>query len=101
SLKFNHLELYTEHTFAYRGHEEVWRDWSPMTPAEVRELDTYCSSRGVRLVANQNCFGHLERWFAHPRYAGLAETLGDWVFENEHERFHRTGPFSLCPTDPR
>src|SRR5437879_309045 len=27
ALKFNHLQLYTEHTFAYRGHEEVWRGW--------------------------------------------------------------------------
>src|SRR5436190_8576971 len=26
SLKFNHLQLYTEHTFAYAGHERVWRD---------------------------------------------------------------------------
>ena len=31
-LKVNHLQLYTEHTFAYRGHEEVWKDSSPVTP---------------------------------------------------------------------
>ena len=30
-LRFNHLELYTEHTFAYPGHEVVWRDASPIT----------------------------------------------------------------------
>jgi len=100
SLKINHLQLYTEHTFAYAGHEEVWREWSPITPAEIRELDVYCSARGVELSANQNCFGHLASWLRHPRYAPLAETHGDWVFENAHEAFPRTGPFSLCPVDP-
>jgi hypothetical protein len=100
SLKVNHLQLYTEHTFAYEGHKEVWRGWSPMTSDEVRRLDDHCHARGVELAANQNCFGHLTKWLTHPRYAPLAETHGQWVFENEHERFHRSGPFSLCPVDP-
>jgi hexosaminidase len=100
ALKLNHLQLYTEHTFAYRGHEEVWRDASPMTPAEVPELDAFCRARSMELAANQNCFGHLATWLRMPRYAHLAETHGDWVFENEHEQFRRSGPFSLCPIDP-
>lgn len=100
ALKFNHLQLYTEHTFAYAGHEEAWRGWSPLTPAEIRELDVYCAVRGIELAANQNCFGHLSNWLNLPRYAHLAETLGEWVFENAHEQFHRSGPFSLCPVDP-
>lgn len=29
--KVNQLQLYTEHTFAYRNHPEVWAGWSPMT----------------------------------------------------------------------
>ena len=32
SWKFNQLQLYTEHTFAYAGHEVVWKDASPITP---------------------------------------------------------------------
>lgn len=100
SLKFNHLQLYTEHTFAYSGHEEVWRDASPMTPEEIRALDEHCRARGVELAANQNCFGHLSTWLRLPRYAPLAETHGAWVFENGAERFERSGPFSLCPVDP-
>lgn len=95
-LKFNHLQLYTEHTFAYAGHEEVWRGWSPITPDEARELDAYCSARGIELAANQNCFGHLAAWLRHPRYARLAETHGDWKFYD----WTRSGPFSLCPGDP-
>ena len=31
-LDYNHFELYTEHTFAYKGHEAVWCEASPMTP---------------------------------------------------------------------
>lgn len=98
SLKFNHLQLYTEHTFAYAGHEEVWRGWSPMTADEVRRLDEYCREKGIELAANQNCFGHLGKWLSLPRYRDLAETHGDWMFDNA---WQMSGPFSLCPTDPR
>jgi len=75
-LRMNELQLYTEHTFAYAGHETVWRDASPMTPDEVRELDTYCARAGVELVPNQNSFGHMERWLRHDAYRGLAESPG-------------------------
>ncbi len=72
-LRINQLQLYTEHTFAYRGHQAVWRDASPLTHPEIRELDAYCAARGVELVPNQNSFGHMERWLRHPDYRELAE----------------------------
>lgn len=100
SLKFNHLQLYTEHTFAYAGHEEVWSDppASPITPREARELDAYGAARGIELSANQNCFGHLASWLRRPRYQHLAEIEGNnpWYFH----QWERRGPFSLCPTEP-
>lgn len=95
-LRCNHLQLYTEHTFAYAGQEEAWRGWDPITSSEVRTLDSLCKSRGIELAANQNCFGHLAHWLKMPKYAHLAETHGDWVFDV----WPRSGPFSLCPTDP-
>jgi len=95
-LKFNHLQLYTEHTFAYAGHEEVWEGWSPLTADEIRTLDAACIERGIELAANQNCFGHMVPWLKLPKYAHLAETHGDWMFDI----WARSGPFSLCPTDP-
>jgi len=79
SLKVNHLELYTEHTFAYRNHPVVWRDASPITAEQMRELDAYCSRRGVELVANQNSLGHMERWLRHAEYRHLAETPDGFV----------------------
>ena len=95
-LKFNHLQLYTEHTYAYRTHEDVWRGWSPLTAEEIRRLDDYCLARGIELAANQNCFGHLGHWLKMPRYQHLAETHGEWMFDV----WPRSGPFSVCPTDP-
>jgi 1,6-anhydro-N-acetylmuramate kinase len=100
ALKFNHFQLYTEHTFAYEGHREVWEEASPLTPEEARALDRYARQRGVELAPNQNCFGHLASWLRHPKYAHLAETHGDWSFENAGRSFKRSGPFSLCPLDP-
>ena len=70
--KVNQLQLYTEHTFAYRDHEVVWRDASPLTAEEIRELDAYCDARHIELVPNQNCLGHAERWLRHERYRDLA-----------------------------
>ena len=97
-LKYNQVQLYTEHTFAYPAHPEVWREASPLTPAEVEELDRLCRQRAVELVPNQNSFGHMERWLRHPRYRGLADATegfpdpwGGW----------RTAPTTLNPLDPR
>lgn len=97
-LKINQLQLYTEHTFAYRGHEVVWRDASPMTAEEIRQLDAYCRDRFIELVPNQNSFGHLERWLKHPQYRHLAECPDGFTFPSGR-RMH-TG-FSLNSTDLR
>ncbi len=96
SWKINHLQLYTEHSFAYCGHEEVWQGASPLTGEEVRLLDKQCRGLGITLAANQNCFGHMTGWLRHDRYAHIAETNGEW----EWGCHPRSGPFSLCPIDP-
>ena len=94
--KVNQLQLYTEHTFAYRQHPEVWREASPMTGQEIMELDVYCGERFIELVPNQNSFGHLAPWLKLPAYAELAELTGK--FQSEWGEME--GPFSLCPVDP-
>lgn len=72
SWKVNQVQLYSEHTFAYRNHRDVHRAASPFTPDEIRALDAYCRARHVELVPNQNCLGHMNRWLQHPRYRELA-----------------------------
>ncbi len=96
SLKIDEVQLYTEHTFAYRGHEEVWSAASPLTPDDVRVVAARCRDLGVDLVPNQQSLGHMHRWLVHERYRPLAE-----VPEGVDHAFslHRE-PFSLCPTDP-
>lgn len=95
--KINQVQLYTEHTFAYRRHPDVWVEASPMTGDEILALDAFCRERHIELVPNQNTFGHMARWLNLPRYRSLAET---------HEEFvppwggKMQGPFSLCPLDP-
>ncbi|NQT60326.1 MAG: family 20 glycosylhydrolase [Bacteroidetes bacterium] len=72
-LRFNQLQLYTEHTFAYSQHESVWKDFSPITADEVRKIDVMCRARAIELIPNQNSFGHLEPFLRLPEYRHLAE----------------------------
>ncbi len=97
-LKINHLELYMEHTFAYREHQEVWQDASPLTGQDILELDAFCRERFIDLVPNQNSLGHLVPWLTRPRYIELAEAPDgfEWFWGGRS-----SGPFSLNPTDPR
>jgi len=78
-LRANQLQLYVEHTFAFPGHEDAWRDASPLTAAQIRTLDDACAEVGIELVPNLNTFGHLERWLRHPRYRPLAECPEGWI----------------------
>lgn len=94
--KINQIQLYTEHTFAYRQHPEVWADASPFTGEEILELDAFCRERFIELVPNQNSFGHMHRWLGHPKYAPLAEVSDGFTTPWGERR----GPFSLAPTDP-
>lgn len=96
--KINQLQLYTEHTFAYRNHPDVWAKASPMTGEEIMALDAFCRERFIELVPNQNSFGHMERWLPLPRYAALAETH-DW-YTTPWGDAKMKGPFSLAPENP-
>lgn len=96
--KINHLELYTEHTFAYSRHREVWENASPMTAREIRQLDEYCRDRFIDLVPNQNSFGHMARWLTVPAYQDLAECPDGFDYP---WGTRSTKPNSLNPADPR
>lgn len=83
-LRINHLQLYTEHTFAYTGHETVWRGADPLTPADIRWLDERCAEVGIELAANQNCFGHFEHWLKHDDYRHRAELPEGFELMGQH-----------------
>lgn len=96
-LRFNHLELYFEHVFAYAGHPDVWTESGGITAAEIRRLDRACSDRGIELVPNQNSFGHLTGWLRHPRYRNLAESPDGFL---DPWGVRRAQPFSLAAVEP-
>jgi hexosaminidase len=96
SWKINHVELYMEHTFSYVGHEGVWHESDPLTPADIAHLDRRCRALGVDLVPNQNTLGHFDRWLRHERYRQLAITPDgfEWIFGI------RRSPTTLDPANP-
>jgi len=97
-LKINELQLYTEHTFAYRNYKSIWRDWGAITGAEIRKLDACCRELGIDLVPNQNSFGHLREFLASPKLGHLAETSQPWP---DGEGTFLRYPATLAPGHPR
>lgn len=95
--KINQFQLYTEHTFAYRDHREVWAQASALTGEDILRLDAHCRARFIDLVPNQNSFGHMERWLKYPRYRHLAEAPDGFTYPWGGRV---EGAFSLCPGDP-
>jgi hypothetical protein len=96
-FKINELQLYTEHTFAYRQYPSVWRGWGALTAREIRRLDARCRELGIDLVPNQNSFGHLRYFLADPRLKSLGELSGP--YEAETRDFLRR-PTTLAPDHP-
>jgi hypothetical protein len=96
-FKINELQLYTEHTFAYRRYQSAWRNWGALTAAEMRQLDARCGELGIDLVPNQNSFGHLRHLLEHPKLKQLAEV--DRPYEGATGDFLRH-PATLAPNHP-
>jgi hypothetical protein len=94
--KINHFQFYTEHTFAYAGHEVVWQHASPITAEEIMQLDAYCRQRFVELVPSQASFGHMDRWLKHAAYRHLAESPDGWEIWGRRVPY----PFTLNPLHP-
>ena len=90
-LGYNELQLYIEHTFKFKDHNTVWRNATPLSPAEIQEIDRYCKDRFIELVPNLNSFGHFERWLRHPAYKHMAECPDGFVREDPYiKRDHGT-----------
>ena len=96
-FKINELQLYTEHTFAYRKHKAVWQSWGALTAKEIKTLDARCAELGIDLVPNQNSFGHLRQFLEHPKLKKLAEIAEP--YEDASGEFIRR-PTTLAPNHP-
>jgi hypothetical protein len=96
-LKINELQLYTEHTFAYRKYKTIWQGWGALRAREIRILDARCRELGIDLVPNQNSFGHLRYFLADARLKRLGELAES--YEAETGDFLRR-PTTLAPKHP-
>jgi hexosaminidase len=96
-FKINELQLYTEHTFAYKKYKRFWQSWGALTAKEIQILDARCRELGIDLVPNQNSFGHLRYFLADPRLKKLGELSAP--YEAESKDFLRR-PTTLAPNHP-
>jgi len=96
-FKINELQLYLEHTFAYRRQPKVWQGEGALTAQEIRKLDAHCRALGIELIPNQNSFGHLQPWLDHPSLCKLAEVQEPWL--DPRGGFVRH-PATLAPNHP-
>ncbi|MGG5461539.1 beta-N-acetylhexosaminidase [Clostridium sp. B9] len=71
--KLNQLQLYIEHTFAFKGMSEVWMDKDPLTAEEILILDQYCNERCIELVPSLSTFGHLYEALRTESFKDLCE----------------------------
>ncbi|MDA0322842.1 MAG: family 20 glycosylhydrolase [Verrucomicrobia bacterium] len=74
--KINHLQLYIEHTFAFRGHPKIGTGASPLTAEDILELDAYCTDLGIELVPSLATFGHMASMLKWPEYHDMSEDWG-------------------------
>lgn len=103
-FKINELQLYTEHTFAYRQYRSIWQSWGALTAREIRILDRRCRELGIDLVPNQNSFGHLRYFLEDKRLKKLREISQPYQAESgevetgNHDFLRR--PTTLAPNHP-
>jgi hexosaminidase len=96
-FKINELQLYTEHTFAYRRYKRIWQSWGALTAKEIRMLAARCRELGMDLVPNQNSFGHLRAFLTDPKLKKLGEISQPFLADTKD--FLRR-PTTLAPNHP-
>ena len=99
--KINQLQLYIEHTFAFRGHPEIGKEASPLSADDILSLDAHCRSRHIELIPSLASFGHLSKILKNKAYNELAEDWGrgKYVSPDAQDDFSHTG-WSLSPANP-
>lgn len=77
--KLNFYSPYIEHTFAWEGHEDIWRGSGAWSPREYVELCQYARPRHVMVIPQFEAMGHQNNILTKERYRHMAET-GGWSF---------------------
>lgn len=99
--KINQLQLYVEHSFAFKKQSEIWVDSDPVTAEDILVLDEYCRKLGIELVPSISTFGHLyqvlvSRTYRHlNEYENLPDTPFTWVERMQHHTLDASSPQSF------
>ncbi len=97
-MKLNSLQLYVEHSFAFREFADSVERTGCLTTEEIRELDDYCYENFIELIPSMSCFGHLYVLLEKPQYKHL-QVAKD--YENTHIYWYeRMAHHTIDPLHP-
>lgn len=84
-LRYNVLQLYVEHTFAFQRHPEISEGSDPLTAEDILAVQAACKERGIELQANLQSLGHFRRILTRPEHRHLAESDLFWSLSTTSE----------------
>jgi hypothetical protein len=96
--KINQIQLYVEHSFAFRSVPELWMDKDPITADEILELDAYCKKNYIDLVPSMSTFGHMYELLRVKRFEHLNE-LDIRGSDKKHDLWDRMAHYTINPLD--
>ena len=101
-FKINQLQYYIEHAFQFRGHPNIGKGASPLSPDDILALDEWCRWRHIELVPSLASFGHLATVLRHPEYRHLAEDWGVGKYLSPDAKPNpRLRGWTLSPANPK
>ena len=77
--RYNVLQLYIEHTFAFKAHPEIWEGSGAYTEEDILKIKEYASIHGIVLQANLQSFGHCRRILKQKEHMGKRESDMFWT----------------------
>ncbi len=90
------MQLYIEHSFAFRNIPELWIDKDPITHEEILELDLYCKKYYIDLIPSLATFGHLYELLRLKRFEHLNE-LDLKASDLPHDLWDRMAHYTIDP----
>ena len=98
AIKINEFQLYIENVFQFSGHPDFYADTTPLTPAEIREIDELCRRYHIDFVPSLTSLGHFDKILRLPRYRHLAE-IEPAELQSRGIKTWSDDPWTLCVTD--
>ena len=96
--KINELQLYVEHSFAFKCVPELWTGKDPLTAQEILELDEYCRDFHIDLIPSMATFGHLYELLRLRKYQHLNE-LEISAADLPHDLWDRMAHYTIDPSN--